>query len=606
MINVRVAFRTCLTVLAGMALAATGVWASPAAEEAPAAAMEKEMVMDPSTGEMVTAPEYGGTLTYVFSGEPNRTDAWFGASAGYLVSGVIEKLGIGNWAIDRDVFNFHPLFIPESAFTGLLAESWSRPDPLTYIFKIRQGVHWHNKAPMNGRELTAEDIEYNFHRYFGLGEFSEAGSTNLEEFGREPIESVTATDKWTVVMKLNRPSITFLSDVLNHWGAFINPPEVIEQHGDVNDWQNVVGTGPYELTDLVEGSSFTHTKNPDYWRHDEKYPQNRLPYIDELKALIIKEQATWLAALRSGKVDHLGFIGGQLKSLDQVESLQKTNPEIVLHKWDVLARLNPTFNARVESPTNDVRVRQAMQMALDLETINDTYLGGAADWQPQGMIGTGVVGYNTPFEEWPEELRRTYMYDPEAAQALLDEAGYPRGDDGIRFKLPFNLVAPGIRADLGYAELAVAYWAAIGIEAEITTMDTPTGAAMAREHTFEGLLFGLTAGAFDYPPLVPLLTFYSQASWSPPGPQDPEYDALYEAVAAATTVEEQQKLAKQADMHIMAKHWVLWGPKAPNYSATQPWVKGYNGEGQVSRQDRSVNIFARLWIDQELKESMGF
>ena len=168
------------------------------------------------------------------------------------------------------------------------------------------------------------------------------------------------------------------------------------------------------------------------------------------------------------------------------------------------------------------------------------------------------------------------------------------------------LVAPGMRADLGYAELQVAYWAAVGIEAEITTMDTPTGAAMAREHTFDGLLFGLTAGAFDYPPLVPLLTFYSQASWSPPGPQDPEYDALYEAVAAATTVEEQQKLAKQADMHIMAKHWVLWGPKAPNYSATQPWVKGYNGEGQVSRQDRSVNIFARLWIDQELKESMGF
>ena len=59
-------------------------------------------------------------------------------------------------------------------------------------------------------------------------------------------------------------------------------------------------------------------------------------------------------------------------------------------------------------------------------------------------------------------------------------------------------------------------------------------------------------------------------------------------------------------MHIMAKHWVLWGPKAPSYSATQPWVKGYNGEGQLSRQDRSVNIFARLWIDQELKESMGF
>ena len=106
------------------------------------------------------------------------------------------------------------------------------------------------------------------------------------------------------------PTITALRNIINHWGAFINPPEVVELHGDVNDWRNVVGTGPYELTDLVEGSSFTHTKNPDYWRHDEKYPQNRLPYIDELKALIIKEKATYLAALRSGRVDHLGFIGG--------------------------------------------------------------------------------------------------------------------------------------------------------------------------------------------------------------------------------------------------------------------------------------------------------
>ena len=162
-----------------------------------------------------------------------------------------------------------------------------------------------------------------------------------------PIESVTATDKWSVVMKLKEPHLDALSRILIHWSAYINPPEVIEQHGDVNDWRNVVGTGPYELTDLVEGSSFSHTKNPDYWRHDEKYPQNRLPYIDVLKALIIKEQATYLAALRSGKVDHLGFIGGYLKSIDQVESLRKTNPEIVLHKWDVLAALNPTFNERV-------------------------------------------------------------------------------------------------------------------------------------------------------------------------------------------------------------------------------------------------------------------
>jgi peptide/nickel transport system substrate-binding protein len=562
-------------------------------------------VTDPTTGKVVTAPEYGGTLTYVFTGTLRGADSWFGWGAGMLVSGVIEKLGIGNWGIDRDVVNFHPLFIPELALTGALAESWETPDPLTYIFHIRQGVRWHNKAPMNGRELTAEDVEYNFHRLYGLGDFTAAGPSphSIEEI-KFPMESIAATDESTLVVKLKEPRLTALTDLLIHWAVYINPPEVIEQHGDVADWQNVVGTGPYELTDFIKGSSFTHTKNPDYWGHDEKYPENRLPYIDELKALIIKEEATYLAALRSGRVDYLGYIGGALKSLDQVESLQKTNPEIALHSYDVLARLNPAFNDRFESLTNDVRVRHAMQMALDLETINATYLGGAADWQPQGMIGTGVVGYNTPFEEWPEELKRYYSYDPAAAEALLDEAGYPRGADGIRFKLPFHLVAAGQRADLGYAELAVAYWAAIGVEAEMRNVDTPTGVAMANAHDWEGLLFGLTAGAYDYPPLVPLVAFQSEG-WTPSGANDPVYDAMYEEVAAATTIEEQKRLAKEADMYAMAKHWVLWGPKAPNYAAIQPWIIGYNGEGQISRSGRSVEIFARLWIDQELKKAMG-
>ena len=81
------------------------------------------------------------------------------------------------------------------------------------------------------------------------------------------------------------------------------PPEVIEQHGDVRDWRNLVGTGPFMLTDIVEGASLTYTKNPDYWGYDEKYPENRLPYVDELTRLEIPEEATALAALRSGRID---------------------------------------------------------------------------------------------------------------------------------------------------------------------------------------------------------------------------------------------------------------------------------------------------------------
>ena len=87
------------------------------------------------------------------------------------------------------------------------------------------------------------------------------------------------------------------------------PPEVIEQYGHVEDLRTLVGTGPYMLTDWVKGSSMTYTKNPDYWGTDQKYPQNRLPYIDQLRRVIMPEQATWLATLRSGKHDITGLAG---------------------------------------------------------------------------------------------------------------------------------------------------------------------------------------------------------------------------------------------------------------------------------------------------------
>ena len=85
------------------------------------------------------------------------------------------------------------------------------------------------------------------------------------------------------------------------------------------------------LTDWTEGSSITFDKNPNYWGFDEKYPENRLPYIDQLRALIMPEVATYMAALRTGKVDYIGVTGGSYmtSTLDQVESLQRTNPEIV-------------------------------------------------------------------------------------------------------------------------------------------------------------------------------------------------------------------------------------------------------------------------------------
>ena len=284
----------------------------------------QKYVTDPTTGNAVVAPQYGGTLTYARQNWGAHTDSWYpGGGANSYIGMVNEMLGIGNWEIDRNVWDWR-LFIdtPEFAYTGYLAESWDiSPDQLTYTFNIRKGVPWHDKAPMNGRELTASDIEYNFQRYTGLGKFSEAGPSPVNRgIVILPIESITATDKYTVVVKLEKLDFSALRELLGPTHtrlAVINPPEVIEEHGDYKDWRNTVGTGPYELTEVVEDSSITWTKNHDYWGYDEKYPENRLPYIDKITALLMPELATRLSALRTGKIDILGSPGATaLRSIE--------------------------------------------------------------------------------------------------------------------------------------------------------------------------------------------------------------------------------------------------------------------------------------------------
>ena len=551
-------------------------------------------VTDPTTGKTVTAPQYGGTITTVWSAE-STSDPYFGYPQA-TITGVAEKLGITNWAIDRDVFDFKTYFIPPTFYIGRLAESWDiSPDGLTYTFHIRQGVNWHNKAPMNGRELTADDVEYNFHRMLGLGEFTDAGPT---PFGGAagltgiPFESITATDDSTVVMKLKEPYLPALAVIVGNIFVTIMPPEVIEQHGDVKDWRNLVGTGPFELTDVVEGSSRTYTKNPDYWGYDEKYPENRLPYVDELRILVITEAATKNAALRSGKLDTLGGI-----KLEQVEGLQRTNPEIAVHVW--WNRSSDSFapNLRVP-PFNDINVRRAMQMALDNPSSAATYWKGWAFATPQGMVGN--KGYSIPFDEWPEEVKQYYRYDPEGAEKLLDEAGYPRGADGTRFK--FSLMY-GLWGSLDHTEIAASKWAEIGVDVEIEVVTGAEGNERVFSRTYGDMMGSISGTLYD--PTMSAGWFHSDSVWNRPGSQWPEVDAMVDAALAATTIEEQQRLIAEADMYMIEKHWQIWGPKSPTFNLVQPWLIGYNSEMSPLTFGESILIFARLWIDQELKEAMG-
>ena len=326
----------------------------------PALAAEKKMVKDPGTGEMVTAPEYGGTLTIGMKTEPKNIDSWLGHPSAVSFSPVLEKLGILDWTADRSIFPFG-YFSPAQYVRGALVESWEQPDPVTYVLRIRQGVRWHNKAPMNARALTARDVEWNYHRYLGLGSGFSKGSPFIAQWGPlddAGIVSVEATDPQTVVFKLAKANPNgFVIIFSDNNSAHINGPEVIQQHGEIvseekieevqilTNWQHLVGTGPFMLTDWSKGTSLTFQKNADYWAHDEKYPQYRLPYVDGVKMLILPEEATRLAALRAGRLDFVGGLIGsaQIVSIDQVENLKKTKPRnpaveqsIVLGQFDCI------------------------------------------------------------------------------------------------------------------------------------------------------------------------------------------------------------------------------------------------------------------------------
>ena len=296
--------RYCQTVSEVLTQRTGGGWAAGEEGEREAAPVQV-MLTDPATGREVPAPRYGGTLTAASAAAiPNTDQSIGGVAAGAANSGVVEKLGIGNWAIDRGINPLSNPYLAPSHYTGTLAQHWELVNGTTFRFTIRDGIAWHDKEPMNGRPLTAEDVVFNFQRLSGTGPFDEPPLT-AGRFRQFAFKALDARGN-QVHIELAEPRADALPIFLDDEFAFILPPEVNTAHGDVADWRTLVGTGPFLLHDWVAGESLSYRHNPAYWGTDEKYPEHRLPYVDELRIVIMPEPASWLAALRAGRVDYIG------------------------------------------------------------------------------------------------------------------------------------------------------------------------------------------------------------------------------------------------------------------------------------------------------------
>ncbi|MDE0230097.1 MAG: ABC transporter substrate-binding protein [Spirochaetaceae bacterium] len=597
--------RPWVAALIGFVLAATAASAAPAGEEA-AAAADKPMVTDPTTGMQVTAPEYGGTLTYPYKLFGETTDPHItGHYAGYQIYAVNEKLAKGDWGAPRDEVSFTGWYVPFSRFKGHLAESWEQPDDRTLIVEIKPDIRWHDKPPVNGRELTAEDVAFTYRRMAGMLDFEPRVAGEVEGY---PWESIEALDRYTVEFKLTEPRAGLARAILGQSNSWILPPEVIEQHGDYSDWRNVVGTGPFTLTDYVEGVSITRTRIPNYHDFDEKYPDNRLPYVDELKGLFMPEEATRLAAFRTGQVDMIHVAGGgvDIKTFEVIESVLRTNPDIQVGPYFLRALGQIGLNTRTP-PFDDIRVRQAMQMAIDREAVNESYYGGYALWKPQGIFGNATGPYFLPFDEWPKELQDQYRYDPEKAEQLLDEAGYPRGADGVRFRATHDHRDV---IDLGLAEIAAGYFKEIGVEVEIDVYDSSTWWSRKVDALYEMSTGDL---GFDAAPehiigfarsLGPDTEPHGWNEWFG-GTPNATLIRLYNEFQTATSEAELIRIAKEFDQYLVSQHFQVWTGKSPGFQVAHPWVKGWNGETFVHPENYH-EVLARLWLDPDLKAEMGF
>ena len=579
---------TVALVLSSCQAATTEEKETPKEEEEVVAAEEGKMRN--VWGELVDTPQYGGTITIAMSFEPAYADPYFGWHGNYTCSGVLESLLLADWAVDPEINDFSNYYIPLTDTKGQLAESWElSPDGKTLIWHIRKGIHWHDKPPMNGREFDAYDVEFAFQRQMGLGfGFTEANPYD----GRTaslPIQSVEATDKWTVVMKGTgfTPSHIEFMGFVSWVCAPIAPPEVIKADPEsMRDWHNLVGTGPWMLTDIVEGASRTYSKNPNYWGTDERHVGMKLPFADTFKMLIMPDLATRTSAFRTGKVDFWGT-----NMLEQSDAMQKSNPETDMFLTWGSTSDHGSMNC-TKPPFDDIRVRKAMSMAINLEELVAEYYKGYADAKAYGLFNTNIVaGFGDPFAEWPQEEQEAYIYNPEGAKALLAEAGYPNG-----FKFQLDITSSH---DVDRWQLIKSYWTAIGVECEFNTLESSavlTSRAIAGEH--EMTVQGWRAtGTYPIDRLGCFVTGNSEnyGHWS-----SPVYDDLVAQAMTVTDYDEFQHLVSEASMEYVKGHSTLQMPTTQYFNFTQPWIRARDGRTAIGG-GNYFQYYARYWIDEDLR-----
>jgi ABC-type transport system substrate-binding protein len=545
-------------------------------------------------------PQYGDEITIRANKNIANFDPYFTEGLTSIFGGWMERLFCDDWTVGREEWDFRIAWHPSKFQKGQLAESWDFPEPGTHVVHIRRGVHWQNIPPANGREFTADDVVFHYNRLYGMGGgYNKPSPYRDADVRFQDLISVKAADRYTVVFKFKITSEDSIIETLHNvsQAQCLENPDAVRMWGDVSDWHHAIGTGAFILKDFISGESATLVRNPNYWGHDERHPQNRLPYADGIKFLIIPDQAEALAAIRKGKIDILDGV-----SFKDAQAMRQTNPEII--QIPTPRASAKTLDPRNDiAPYNDLRVRIALQKAIDLPSIAKNYYGGAVEPYPTSLTSKYMKGWGFPYVEWPQDLKEEYAYDPTAARRLLAEAGYPDG-----FKT--NVIADTL-ADMALLKIVQDYLAEIGVIIQIKLMESPVWVEFVHGHRHDGLTYRKdgTLG-HTYAPLRAITRFKTGYSANYNMVSDPVYDTFYQRSLAAKNLDALKPVLKDANERIARQHYSISLLQPTTFSLCQPWIKGYDAQIHstwMSGGGPSMLSFygARFWVDRKLKKRIG-
>ena len=391
-------------------------------------------------------------------------------------------------------------FIPE------LAESWEQPDDLTYIFKLKEGVKFHN-----GREMKAEDVKYSFERVLN------PDTAAIGKSYYASISTIEVVDDYTVKFVLSEPFAPFMTNLTSLYGAIV-PKEVVEENKNL--MQVACGTGPFMLKEWIADNKVVLTKNNDYFEEGQ-------PKLDAIEYYVMTDEASRIAALRTGSVHLIKLPASSI-------SLVEGNKDITISNYQSNDYSFLGFNLDLDK-FKDVRVRQAISYAINRQEIIDVVYDGEAT----------VTGFVTPaMGRWGIDFASEDLYQQniEKAKKLMAEAGYPNGFE--------TTIAVGLYDDVrSTGEILQKQLEQIGIKATIENLESGQYVDAWSNRTHE-MMAGRNGAGTD-PNRAVAFFFSTTGSANVWGYSNPAVDALCDKGKATVDETKREEVYKEAQRLVL-------------------------------------------------------